>query len=119
MMTKKMSYCKEIAAEIFEMAKCNNIKNLIVVNDCEDDTIIFRALKYKCVGSRYRSKQDPEYNKKQIQNENRYLDPKSPSHIYDLGKILQPKPAKVYITGVGYVPLPNSETPSLQYLVDK
>jgi len=111
-----MKYCKEIGAEIFEAAKCNNIKNLVIVNDCGDDTTILRALKYKCIGSRYRSKEDPGINKKQIEFENRHLDPKSPPHLYDLEKLLQP--AKFYVAGVGYVSLPNSESP-LQSLVDE
>lgn len=110
------AYCDEIAAEIFEMAKCNNIKNLTVIDDCGDDTIILRALKYRCVGSRYRDPKDPKYNKECIESENRHL-PDPVSKGYDLDKMMQP--AKVYVAGVGYVPVVDSGPHYLQSLVDE
>lgn len=95
------AYCDEIAAEIFEMAKCNNIKNLVVVNDCGDDTIIFRSLKYRCVGSRYRDPKDPDYQKKQIEFENRHFLPEN-ERRYSLESMLRP-PTKPIFIGNGYM----------------
>lgn len=97
-------YCTEIAAEIFEVAKCNNIKNLVVVNDCGDDTVIIRALKYRCVGSRYRDPNDPDYQKSEIEDANRHFLPQY-ENLYSLERLLQPY--KPIFVGNGYIASPS------------
>lgn len=70
-------YCKEMAYEIYSVAKCKDIRNIIVVNDSGDDSIIFRSLKYKCIGCRYRDDNNPEYNKELIEFNNRHFKPEN------------------------------------------
>ncbi len=110
-------YCSKIAAEIFEVAKCNNIKNLVVVNDCGDDIVIIRALKYRCVGSRYQDPNDPNYQKMEIENANRHFLPEN-ERRYSLERLLQPH--KPLFVGNGYISSPSDPVEhSLQSLVDK
>jgi hypothetical protein len=67
-------YCREIAQEIYEFAKGCNPKNILVTSDCEDDMLTIRCLGFRCVGSRYRSDSDPNYNAECIRFENRHLE---------------------------------------------
>lgn len=66
-------YCEEIAIEIFEFAKCKNIKNIVLTNDSGDELYVIRCLGYSCVGTRYRSDTDKFFNQKCIDFENRHL----------------------------------------------
>jgi hypothetical protein len=110
-------YCTEIATEIFEVAKCNNIKNLVVVDDGGDDTTIIKALKYRCIGSRYRDPNDPNFKKSQIEEANRHLLPEY-ENLNSLERLLQP--TKPLFVGNRYISSPSDpvEHP-LQSLVDK
>ena len=112
-------YAKELASELFEFAKCKNIKNILLTSDCTDDTIIIRCLGYKCVGSRYRDSANPECNRQHIEFENRHLDPKTPKHLYSIDAFLKAGVCKVWINGLGYVPLEENQPSPYQELVDK
>jgi hypothetical protein len=67
-------YCREIAQEICEFIKNCNPKNILFISDCCDDTLIIRCLGFRCVGSRYRSDDDPNYNAECIKSANRHLE---------------------------------------------
>jgi hypothetical protein len=99
------SYCAEIAKELVQFAKCKNIKNIEMINDCGDETVALRALGYRCTGSRYRKDDDPGYNQECIDFENRHFEPGT-AERYQLDKILEEPTISVYILGKGYVKMP-------------
>jgi hypothetical protein len=53
----------DLAAKIFEMAKCLDVRNLRVCIDCTDDPLIFKFMGFRCVGSRYQGFDPVESNK--------------------------------------------------------
>ena len=67
-------YCREIAQEIYEFVKGCNPENIVFISDCCDDTLIIRCLGFRCVGSRYRCDNDPNYNAECIKWANRHLE---------------------------------------------
>lgn len=111
-------YCKAVAQELFEFAKCKNLKNIEVINDCGDDTVALRALGYRCTGSRYRKEEDPEYNQKSIDFQNRHFEPGT-AERYELDKILESPTIQVYIAGQGYVKMPTGRESPFAGLVEK
>jgi hypothetical protein len=47
-------FSNALSKELFEFAKCKNLQNIILINDCNEDSIIIKHLQYKCAGSRYK-----------------------------------------------------------------
>lgn len=99
-------YCKEITKEIFEAAKCNNLNNLFVISDAgeQDDLIVIKALKYKCIGCRYR---DWDVN-----SLNKHLE----SYHTSIEELQKYKTQDVYIEGRGWVPIGEFHNPYKELL---
>lgn len=84
-------YCKLVAQELYEFCKGTKLDNIIFRSDSGDDTIVFRALKYICTGTRYTGTETYP-REKMIASENRHLDPNTSSHFYDIERIRRSLP---------------------------
>lgn len=71
--TEHISYANEISKEIVEFCKCDDIKNIHLINDCTDCLTAIKYLGYKCIGSRYREDNNPKYNQDAIDINNKHL----------------------------------------------
>lgn len=76
-----MDYCKEISKELFDFCNGSKLSNIVICPDNTDDSVVFRSLGYRCVGSRYRS------NGQDIEFENRHFDENVKSR-YDRDKLI-------------------------------
>lgn len=53
-------FCNELAIDLVKFVNGADTKNLFIVNDCGDDSTVFKGLGYRCVGDRYVNKNDDE-----------------------------------------------------------
>ena len=112
------SYCANLAKELVQFARCKNIKNIEMINDCGDETVALRALGYRCTGCRYRKDDEPNYNQECIDFENRHFEPGT-AERYALDKILAEPTISVYILGKGYVKMPTGRPSIFAPLIER
>ena len=79
---KTIDYVKSrIVPDLLKFAENTNPKDLILINDCGDDTAILRAKKYTCVGTRFSDIGSAEHSKI-LAFENRHFNATNPLHWY-------------------------------------
>jgi hypothetical protein len=65
-------YAKQIAEDLFGLVNGADIRNIDIMDDCGDDATIFKALWFRCVGTRYGEKGSKEYLE-DMENNNKHL----------------------------------------------
>lgn len=71
-------FCKELANDLIKFVNGADPKNLIIISDEFDDSVIFKGLGYRCVGSRYVNESE--------KLDNRHLN--EHRHIYNLERMI-------------------------------
>ena len=79
-------YCKSLAKELYKFCEGTCMENILFASDTTDDSLVLRALRYRCVGTRY---DDNNYQSKEdrIETENRHFRESTPPHFYDAEKL--------------------------------
>lgn len=65
-------YLEKLVVKLFDFVKGSTPNKIKVINDCCDDAMWMRRLKYKCVGSRFGFENEKEYMK-EIESQNYHL----------------------------------------------